>query len=540
MEGSQNIENGTIRKRKADDSEVDSEKSKPRKFAAVLSMLKARRHITSSSNTHPERVQSIDMQASTQSYNLKEALLIYYYFHEQQHEHHSLQRMVDVPEDPKDAEVITDDVSDLYDDVSDASADEDGDVLGVDASQSPRWFCYYNGASCACMVSDHLCDLTTPSSSLLHVDDDCLILRVLNLKFHKRHRYLICSCSGGSFLALRELKDHLKKKHSGDIRDGNTRSMEDFPMVVDHISTSFDIPISQDSREFSKEDFDGPIAGINDPLSYLRCPWPSCKSFGVSFHVLRSHHLQAHGTSLSSSQYDTPCCWTQFPFATKGSHAARVEVDISRVVPLVAAPKSTTQPEPSIRPYITPHGVTAPTSLWLDHVQWTAWRDEQLRNNYTVSSLRAMIALPAAERVSMQPMLRPLTIDRFLHVVGGKIRIRATKMLKDANKWLGNSELRTAITAGYDYISFTQQYSHYCPEHGHTTAKSKTVLTRLMHGLSNKCVHLCFDHVPLRTYQALHLSFRGVTDRTKLSVLFGHLHLKIWHMKHPAINKMLL
>jgi hypothetical protein len=483
MGSSKNKENETTQKRKAVDFEGDDRECKPRKLAAVFSMLDTRLQASKADSymtesplrsiaQHHARTPSLPSPRTAQTAGSSEQLA-------RPGSTISLPHMLDMRTlvdggqlathgnneenlvDSFETEVQNDfinDISELYDDVLDAySADAvtSGNMLDVSVSQPLRQFCSYNGASCACTANDHQYDSTLSSNSISHVDDNCQILRVLNLKFHKRHRYLICSCHGGSFLAFRELKDHLKKKHRGDIRDGNTRTMKDFPSVVDHISTSFGISITQQSRDFSKEDFDGPIAGIREPLLFYPCPSPSCTSYCVSMFVLKKHHQQTHGTALSSEDDVVPH-WTQFPFAPRISHARRVEVDMSRGVPFASAPETTNQHEPSIPRYITPHGITAPTLPWLDLAGWTTWREEQLRNNHTVSSLRAMITL---ERATTQLTPRPLAVNQFLRVVGDRIRARAIKMLKDANIWLGNSELRSAITAGYDCIPFISRVS---------------------------------------------------------------------------------
>jgi hypothetical protein len=68
----QNIENGTIRKRRADDYEGDSRNLiKPKKFAALLSMLETR--LQASSNHAPSQStdndsKKADKQVSIQSY----------------------------------------------------------------------------------------------------------------------------------------------------------------------------------------------------------------------------------------------------------------------------------------------------------------------------------------------------------------------------------------------------------------------------------------------------------------------------------------
>ena len=136
--------------------------------------------------------------------------------------------------------------------------------------------------------------------------------------------------------------------------------------------------------------------------------------------------------------------WTQWPFAARCSQSARVQVDISKGVPEIAVPRAA--PAGSTSPislYIVPQVATA-TSPWLKHVGWTTWRDKQLQN-HTVSSLRAMVAVP-------KPLSRwaagELLADHCIQHISARIRARGVKMLEDANTWLGNSEIRNAITLG--------------------------------------------------------------------------------------------
>lgn len=68
--------------------------------------------------------------------------------------------------------------------------------------------CSYNGKTCSCTAAMHERDPSISSSSELHIDRDCEIMKVLGLSFHRRHRFLICEC--GSLLPLGDLLMHYK------------------------------------------------------------------------------------------------------------------------------------------------------------------------------------------------------------------------------------------------------------------------------------------------------------------------------------------
>jgi hypothetical protein len=305
--------------------------------------------------------------------------------------------------------------------------------------------CIYNGARCYCVTSDHVREPSLPSNSVSHIDQSCGILSILKLKFHKLHRYILCSCHDGSFLELSNLKSHLKDKHKDNIRDGDGRTMNrDFSSVVDHIANAFGIPATQMTKSFEKEDFDGPIAGIREPIKSYLCYWPSCKSYHTNLESARTHHKQTHPTA-PFEQNNLAIHLTQHPFASKGSRARRVPVDSSKVVLNTPAPKATEDLGSSLHRYIAPKAIE--DSPWLVHVGWMVWRDDLIAKHHSVPDLCALVALP--RQVSKRFFPGPVTGERLLFLISSRIRVRGIKMLKDANTWLGSSELRDAITKKY-------------------------------------------------------------------------------------------
>lgn len=313
----------------------------------------------------------------------------------------------------------------------------------------PTSSCAYKGYFCQCVPDNHEYDPHLPSSSIAHVDEACKILESLNLKFHKRHRYLICTCGGGSFVALQDLKSHIKKKHKTDLRDENTRTMRrDFDPALKHISTSFKLSMSQKPVDFDKEAFDGPIAGIEKPKRCHFCPSPGCKSICTSMQSLKAHHFKAHGSTEAFNSNSVRIRWTQHPFASRFNRSPRVEVDNSKVSSeVLRSPGQNHSGSSKVQQYIVPQGIAAVSSPWLDHVGWTSWRNDLLRTDHTISGLRALVSLPKQiPKRRLQASHWPPTGDILLFLISSWIHVRLEKMLEDANTWLDGSELRSAIT----------------------------------------------------------------------------------------------
>ena len=306
--------------------------------------------------------------------------------------------------------------------------------------------CVYKGYVCHCGPHVHEYDPSLPSSSVAHVDETCKILQSLNLKFHKRHRYLICTCAGGSFVALHDLKSHMKIKHVADLRDGNTRTMRrDFTPALEHILTSFKLSMSQKPVNFDKDEFDGPIAGISKPRRFYLCPSPGCKIFGGHIESLKAHFNKTHRSSGAFCSKSAQIRWTQHPFASRGSHSARVEV-ANRPAEVQLFPCQDHAGPSKVHQYVVPQGVAAIGLPWLDHVGWTTWRNDLLRAGHTICTLRDLVSLPKkVSKLCLQASLPP-TGDVLLFLIGTWIQARLEKMLEDANTWLDGSELRSAIT----------------------------------------------------------------------------------------------
>jgi hypothetical protein len=306
----------------------------------------------------------------------------------------------------------------------------------------------YNGVACRCAARDHICDASLPASSPLQVDNTCKLLQVLGLKFHRYYRFLICSCKGGSFLALSELKSHFKEKHKTNLRGDNTRTMNrDFPGVEAHISRSFLIAMGQTHKEFHYDSSEGLIAGISPPLQSYACPGDSCQSYLTSMQSASSHYYFHHGNGRTFVPADIEVCWTQHPFAAKGSHSGRVRVNIPDMSTHARArQKHQSIDSASIYRYVPPQGAAGRLPIWAIQAGWKAWREKLLNDGISVLGLRALIIPPKHRRkhlVQSSPVQ-----DDHLYKFGQWFRSRASVMVDQTNTWLGNSELRSALTTG--------------------------------------------------------------------------------------------
>jgi hypothetical protein len=317
----------------------------------------------------------------------------------------------------------------------------------------PQTFgCTYRGVACTCTVEDHETDPSLPASSSQHIDVRCRILAILGLSFHKYHRYIICSCNDGSFLPLNRFKKHMKQKHKSSLREG-TRG-RDFPTIINHISTSFNISPTQLAITFDESSFNGPIDGIARPVMSPTCP--VCNGHFRSQDVVRHHYsLRCQslcgGPPLNSRSIQTR--WTQYPFSISGSHSKRIQV--SGPLELEEARGSATMSgfKPSslqIEPYVVPHGLEANVPLWQKKIGWVAWRDELIGNGFSIPELRRIVTLPSRRPTTSNPLSRM----HMLFLLKRRIHSRLTTMLEDANEWIdkSNSELRSILSQGYVHL----------------------------------------------------------------------------------------
>jgi hypothetical protein len=312
----------------------------------------------------------------------------------------------------------------------------------------------YNGASCSCDAESHNVDSSILPSSSLQIDQTCAILTVLRLSFHRYHRYLICDCK--SFLPLKYLKDHYKKKHVDLLRGGQIRTAsKDFPSVVQHIVQSFGIPPDQDTVPFTLSSFQGPIAGISDAMLRFRCKcgaslksivvarvhWgAACKLNPSSTWNAASSSIKKPRKSFIHSHF--PEEWTQQPFSFN-TMGKRVTV-LGSSTPAMP----TTQGDSDIERYLVPSGLDSVSLPWLQELGWTRWRDEQIQLGLTPSALVSFVELPQSKGKNVEdfPPLHTRE-DKFMWV-GRRIYIRLKEMLEDGNTWLdGTLELRSDLAA---------------------------------------------------------------------------------------------
>jgi hypothetical protein len=319
--------------------------------------------------------------------------------------------------------------------------------------------------------------MALPSSSHLHVDHCCEILKVLKLSFHRRHRYLICECR--SFIPLGKLRHHFENKHPELLRGGKAgirTARKDFPGVVTHFSTSFGIAPDQDITMFDYESFDGPIHGIQDAELAYQCPGcgvfhrtsesvrkckcskPSpkhkCDSCGILHPTLDSlgkHSLINCGRTPPETYRGRllVSALTQVPFSAS-QHPVRVEVRREDLDSNAATTSSTSFPEVPIQRYVVPEGTDSFCPPWLRKLGWDKWRDGQVERGMTPAQLAGFATLPPPLRKGHQ-FSAPLLENEIFDWVARRIHTRLKKMVEDANAWLNmsNVELRADLTAKY-------------------------------------------------------------------------------------------
>ena len=309
----------------------------------------------------------------------------------------------------------------------------------------------YDGITCFCTAGDHERDPSLPPASPRHIDKTCRILEKLQLSFHKYHRYLICGCYGGSFIALDHLKDHMKSKHTRQLRRGDAKTARaDYPGIVQHIATSFQIYQNQSAITFSKETLAGPIVGIAPPAQYFACP--RCGSYCNTIRSLASHTRTQCKESAGGSLFDMAAVtthWTQYPFATMGWRSKRVQVDGPLAESRFSDPAMCGEAVPvTIEPYVVPEGIGATVPPWLKALGWVTWRDRFLAKGLSFSHLCGLAAEPKLRAGPQLLQLEPCR--RLLYNAKTRICKRFTIMLEDANLWLCqcNSELRSQFTTG--------------------------------------------------------------------------------------------
>jgi hypothetical protein len=314
--------------------------------------------------------------------------------------------------------------------------------------------CQYRGVACSCTEASHLIDHSLPACSPLHVDQNCEILKLLGLSFHRYHRYLICPC--GCFLPIGNFIDHFKKAHPDKLRDSLPRyANKELRPIIRHFAASFGVSADQSIVEFTAPTFNGPIAGIAKPV--MR---PTCVACGLSLKnddVVKTHWRTTckgdRNRNLPRSQR-TQMKFAQRPFfVSKTGNKSGTYVTVPHDLPLDGASISSVQsgnPVNQAERYSVPKGTDSFVPPWLEGLGWSTWRDELVKAGISVDVMRSFAALPPQLFGKKRPTFSsPPTEAETFDWVARRIRIRLTKMMEDANSFLktANGELRANLTA---------------------------------------------------------------------------------------------
>jgi hypothetical protein len=326
--------------------------------------------------------------------------------------------------------------------------------------------CRYKGVACFCTTDQHRVDPSLSASSSLHVDRNCKIMDVLGLSFHRYHRYLICGC--GCFLPIGKLIDHYKREHPDILRDQLARyANKELLLIVEHFVASFDIPSDQTAISFTPTTFNGPIAGIAEPVRRF-----TCLACGVSLKsdfVAKKHWTgsckAAQNSTLDRSER-TREEWTQFPFgpfffADKSKRMGCVVVPHNRLdnTPIPVQPDPPSASGSPAERYLVPDGLDSFRPPWLEALRWATWRDRQIEASLSLQTLLSFCALPTLYINAKKPKFSsPPTEEEKLAWAAGHIQHRLKKMMEDANTFLteSNGELRANLTpVGYVVADLT-------------------------------------------------------------------------------------
>ncbi|KAF7966129.1 hypothetical protein HWV62_39966 [Athelia sp. TMB] len=318
----------------------------------------------------------------------------------------------------------------------------------------------YGSVHCSCTTQAHAVDISLSPDSPEHLDVDCAFLRLLELKFHRFHRLLICSCSGGSFVSMSELLKHYRTRHPGLLigeskRDKaagkrcSARHRKTFEgSVLLHFSQCFSVDLTQPRVYFTTETFRGPIHGLADASEYPKCP--SCDYCGLTQDALRFHHKRFHGSQLETDDVQLRLC--QQPFGDRGGNRLPRLILVPRR--LEASPSTAEQTpvdsgETLPQPYEEPEGSGLPASRWLASIGWHVWVQELIKLGWKAAELVALVAPPRRIGNALkypQSGSKHRILDWALCLIGR----RFTKMAEDANTWLSTSspEVRVALSEG--------------------------------------------------------------------------------------------
>lgn len=328
----------------------------------------------------------------------------------------------------------------------------------------------YGGVSCSCTYELHAVDTALPPSSPNHVEDDCALMKLLRLKFHRFHRFLICDCGGGSFLQLGALLSHMRLFHPqwliGEAQKppatrwdlGHKRTFE--AQVVTHLSSSLGILVDQESQVFTEAILQGPIFGLRDAEKRPQCP--SCLQCFKNRSTASSHYAAKHSTRAAGgtafSELPAIWRWCQQPYYTRVMQGKQQQyIIVPGQLPVVAAamrtPPSNAEKYAAL-PYIGSDQRAGPIPHWLVRLQWVVWFESLLKSGWTTSQLLALIA-PTRGREKDKFPKGSCTRRKRLNWVLSRISKRLVTMAEDANIWLKTSspETRGALSEGYVILS---------------------------------------------------------------------------------------
>lgn len=337
--------------------------------------------------------------------------------------------------------------------------------------QSPTYA--YGGVSCSCADTSHAVDSALPPHSPEHVDDDCMFMGLLKLKFHKFHRFLICPCNGGSFINLGALLSHFRDYHwnclVGEAQRPSAsrwdlthkRRFED--QVVAHLADCLRISATQERKDFEAATLQGPIPGLADAVKRPQCP--DCLKCYANGEVLRVHHSNTHSKRATAGIpfADVPVAqpWCQEPHydrISRGPKKPRLNRYI--IVPGRLPPASSTgtaagtasRDEEGVfaLPFVSSERGAKAIPRWLERLQWVSWVERLLGFGWTIPGLLSLIASPYARKKAKFPK-EPATRRKRLDWVLRRIGMRLMDMAKDANAWLNtcSPETRGALSEGY-------------------------------------------------------------------------------------------
>lgn len=318
----------------------------------------------------------------------------------------------------------------------------------------------YGGSSCSCAASAHAVDDDLPANSPEHLEDDCALMALLKLKFHKFHRSLICTCNGGTFVSLGELLSHYRQYHRellvGEAEKpakSSSRHRRIFDAsVLEHFSKCLTISRDQKRTLFTETTLLGPIYGLADAQERLQCPYPSCGSCSISLASLRGHHRTYHKCSIEDlNGVNRPLCQAPYGLRTSGSPFAVLIPVPHCLTPSAGTETSAETSVPDLpQRYEVPEGSGMPPSRWLTRIGWPTWINQLIKLGWKAAELVALVA-PPSQVGNLARYPRAGSSRHVLNWVERLIKARLAAMAEDANSWLAtcSPEMRMSLSVGY-------------------------------------------------------------------------------------------